>query len=91
LNKLGRIELSIVAKIKPTAGPMRTQPVERVSTMPTPVLPMMPTAGKVGKAKTNKGGWCPRREGENNAAVETAERLEGLVSRIDFPIQISQK
>ena len=33
-------------KNKPTAGPMRTQPIERASIMPTPVLPMMPTAGK---------------------------------------------
>jgi hypothetical protein len=31
---------------KPTTGPMRTQPIERASIMPTPVLPMMPTAGK---------------------------------------------
>jgi hypothetical protein len=37
-------------KNKPTAGPMRTQPIERASIMPTPVLPMMPTAGK---AKTS--------------------------------------
>jgi len=51
LNKLGRSELSTKAKIKPTAGPMRTQPVERVSTMPTPVLPMMPTAGKTPQPK----------------------------------------
>jgi len=43
-----------MAKIKPTVGPMRTQPVERVSTMPTPVLPMMPTAGKVGKTAQPK-------------------------------------
>jgi hypothetical protein len=34
-------------KNKKTAGPMRTQPIERASTLPTPVLPMMPTAGKV--------------------------------------------
>ena len=32
-------------KNKPTTGPMRTQPIERASIMPTPVLPMMPTAG----------------------------------------------
>jgi len=36
-------------KIKPTAGPMRTQPIERASTIPTPVLPMMPMAGKADK------------------------------------------
>jgi hypothetical protein len=49
LNKLGRSELFIMPKIKPTAGPMRTQPIERASTIPTPVLPMMPTAGKADK------------------------------------------
>ena len=37
-------------KNKPITGPMRTQPIERPSIMPTPVLPMMPTAGK---AKTS--------------------------------------
>src|ERR1700733_15348859 len=54
LNKLGRSELSTMPKIKPTAGPIRTQPVERVSTMLTPVLPMMPTVGKVGKTPQPK-------------------------------------
>ena len=39
-------------KIKPTTGPMRIQPIERASIMPTPVLPMMPTAGR---AKTSMG------------------------------------
>jgi hypothetical protein len=37
-------------KNRPTAGPMRTQPIERASVMQTPLLPMMPT---VGKAKTS--------------------------------------
>jgi hypothetical protein len=36
-------------KNKPTTGPMRTQPIERASIMPTQVLPMMPTVGKVAK------------------------------------------
>jgi hypothetical protein len=54
LNKLGRSELSTMSKIKPTAGPMRTQPIERASTMPTPVLPMMPTVGKVDKTAQPK-------------------------------------
>jgi len=31
---------------KPTTGPMKTQPIERASTIPTQVLPMMPTAGR---------------------------------------------
>jgi hypothetical protein len=39
-------------KNRPTTGPMITQPIERASIMPTPVLPMMPTAGK---AKTSMG------------------------------------
>jgi hypothetical protein len=86
-------------KIKPTAGPMRTQPVERVSTMLTPVLPMMPTAGKVGKTPQ------PKRTPTRIEAVRAAEAKitrrnslrkqrdapEGLVSRIDFPIEILQK
>jgi hypothetical protein len=32
-------------KNKPTSGPMKTQPIERVSIMPTPLKPMMPTVG----------------------------------------------
>ena len=47
LNELGGKELSAMPRNKPTAGPMRTQPIERASIMPTPVLPVMPTAGKV--------------------------------------------
>jgi hypothetical protein len=54
LNKLGKSELSTMPIIKPTAGAMRTQPVERVSSMPTPVLPRMPTVGKVGKTAQPK-------------------------------------
>jgi hypothetical protein len=45
LNELGMNELSNMPKNKPT-GPMRTQPIERASITPTPVLPMIPTAGK---------------------------------------------
>jgi hypothetical protein len=67
LNKLGRSELFTMPKIKPTAGPMRTQPVERVSTMPTPVLPMMPTVGKVGKTPQ------PKRTPPRIEAVRAAE------------------
>jgi hypothetical protein len=34
-------------KSKPTpTGPMRMQPIENGATMPTPVLPMMPTTGE---------------------------------------------
>jgi len=39
---------------KPTTGPMRTQPIERASIMPTPVLPMMPTAGMAKTSITPK-------------------------------------
>ena len=30
---------------KPNAGPMRTQPIERASILPTPAFSMLPTAG----------------------------------------------
>jgi hypothetical protein len=49
LNELGRKELSSMPKNKPTAGPMRTQPIERASIMPTPVLPMMDANGWKGQ------------------------------------------
>ena len=53
---------------KPTIGPMRTQPLERASIMPSQVLPMMLNGrkGEEGartKAKTNKDGSRARREG----------------------------
>jgi hypothetical protein len=54
LNELGRSELSPMPKNKPTAGPMRTQPIDRSSIIATPVLPMMPSAGKVTKAPQSK-------------------------------------
>jgi hypothetical protein len=41
-------------KYVPTAGPMRTQPIERASIIATPVLPMMPSAGNVKKAPQSK-------------------------------------
>ena len=98
LNELGRKALSTMPKNKPITGPMRTQPIERPSIMPTPVLPMMPTAGK---AKTSMGrkpkptrADDPSRESKNNAAqllAETAGRLEGLVPEIDFPIHVLKK
>jgi hypothetical protein len=46
LNELGQRELSTMPKSRKATGPMRTQPVERASIMPTQVLPMMPTTGK---------------------------------------------
>jgi hypothetical protein len=46
VNETGQSELSDMSK-KPTAGPMNMQPIERTSIIATPVLPMMPAAGKV--------------------------------------------
>jgi hypothetical protein len=54
-------------KNKPITGPMRTQPVERASMMPTQVLPMMPTVGKV--AKTPQ----PKQETTRTEAVRVAK------------------
>jgi hypothetical protein len=54
-NQFGRSELSMMPKTKPTStGPMRTQPTERGSIMPTQVQPMMPTAGKATKSQQPK-------------------------------------
>ncbi len=39
---------------KLTIGPMRTQPLERASIMPSQVLPMMPTVGRLKKASQPK-------------------------------------
>ena len=98
LNKLGRKELSTVPKNKPTTGPMRTQPIERASIMPTPVLPMMPTAGKAETSMERKPKPTradnPSGESKNNAAqllAEAAGRPEGLVPGVDFPIHILKK
>jgi hypothetical protein len=67
--------------------------------MPTPVLPMMPTAGKAKtsmapKQKTHTGGRNPGGESKNNAAqllAETAGRPEGLVPGVNFAIHILKK
>jgi hypothetical protein len=49
------LAVSSMAKGKPTAtGPMKTQPVENSSTMPTQVLPMMPTVGEQRKTPQRK-------------------------------------
>jgi len=62
-------------KGKPTPiGPMRMQPVEPGSIVPTQVLPLMPAVGRrtkedaATKKTTNKGGSNPRRKSEDNAA-----------------------
>jgi hypothetical protein len=54
LNELGSKELSTMPKRKQPTGPMRTQPIERASIMPTQVLPMMPAAGKATKPSQPK-------------------------------------
>lgn len=54
LNKSGWSQLSTMPKNDPTAGPMKTQPIERASIIPTPVLPLMPTAGKAKRSPQPK-------------------------------------
>lgn len=86
--------LSDMPKNKPTAGPVRTQPIECASKIATPVLPMMPTAGKIEegrttKAKTNKDRCRPCREGGTTAAQhlsEAARRPEGLPAVKSIPL-----
>jgi hypothetical protein len=51
LNELDQSELSTMPKDRSTTGPMRTQPIERASIIATPVLPVVPTAGKMKKAQ----------------------------------------
>jgi hypothetical protein len=46
---VGQIELFGMPKNKSIAGPMITQPMERAGSVATPVLPMMPAAGKLKK------------------------------------------
>jgi hypothetical protein len=50
LNKIGGSQLSTMAKDKRILGPMRMQPLERGSTVPKQMRPMMPTAGGAKKA-----------------------------------------
>jgi hypothetical protein len=68
---------SMPKKNKPTAGPMKTQPIERVSIMPTPVQSMMPTVGLKAKKKLQ-----PIQKPSRVDAVRSAmRRIEGLVLR----------
>jgi hypothetical protein len=53
-NESGLNELFMMPKSKPPVEPMRTQPHEHGSTMPTPVLPLMPAAGNVKKTVQSK-------------------------------------
>jgi hypothetical protein len=54
LNEVDGGELSAMPKNRPVTGPMVTQPVERASNVQTPVLPLMPSSGKLKKAPEPK-------------------------------------
>jgi hypothetical protein len=60
-------------KNKPTAGPMRTQPIERALILQTPVLPMMPTAGKA-KTSTELKQKPTRADGVRAAKAKITRR-----------------
>jgi hypothetical protein len=63
-------------KNKSTAGPMRTRPIERASIIATPVLPMVPTAGKLKKAPQPK--QKPTRTDDVRAAKAKITRRNSL-------------
>jgi hypothetical protein len=64
-------------KSKPTlTGPMRTQTIANGSTMPTPVLPMMPTVGE--QSKTRQPTKEPTRMEAIRAAKARMTRLNSL-------------
>ena len=77
LNEFGQSELSSMPKSKPVTGPMRTQPVERASIMPTQVLPMMPTTGKKMKS-TPQPNQKPTRTEAVRVAKTKITRLNSL-------------
>jgi hypothetical protein len=68
------------SKPAPT-GPMRTQPTERGSTMPTQVQPMMPSMGKA--AKTPQPKQQPTRTEAVRAAKARLMRLNSLRKQRD--------
>jgi hypothetical protein len=64
-------------EIKPAStGPMRTQPVENVWTMPTQVLPMMPTVGE--QKKTPQPKMKPTRKEAVRVAKARITRRKSL-------------
>ena len=69
MNVLGGNEFSRMPKNKPTVGPMRTQPIERGSIMPTQMSPLMPT---VGMGKTEKAPQ-PKEKLTKTEAVRAAK------------------
>ena len=67
MNEVARKALFRMPKSKPTIGPMRTQPGERTSIMPTQVLPAMPAAGRKAVAAQ------PKQEPTRGEAVRVAK------------------
>jgi hypothetical protein len=63
-------------KDKSTAGPMRTQPIERATIIATPVQPKMPWVGKVKKVPQPK--QKPTRTDEVRAAKAKITRRNSL-------------
>jgi hypothetical protein len=74
LNEFGDIELSKMPKESPVTGPMKTQPVEPASNVPTPVLPMMPTGKKLKKAPQPKQNPKTRAEAVRIAKAKITRR-----------------
>jgi hypothetical protein len=62
-------------KDKSTAGPMRMQPIERAEIIATPVLPIVPKAGKVKKAQPKQK---PTRAEDVRAAKAKITRRNSL-------------
>jgi hypothetical protein len=73
-NELDRIALSNMPKESPVTGPMITQPVERASNVPTPVLPMMPSGGKLKKAPQPRQKTTTRTEAVRVAKAKITRR-----------------
>jgi hypothetical protein len=64
-----------MSKDKLTAGPMRTQPIERAALIATPVLPIVAKAGKKKKAQPKQK---PTRVEEVRAAKAKITRRNSL-------------
>ena len=71
LNELGRNELSSMPKIKPTTGPMRTQPMARCldSDDTNDAHGRKGDEGATTRANTNKDGSSSHREGETLSLI----------------------
>jgi hypothetical protein len=74
LNELELSELPYMPKAKSTAGPMPTQPFARDSIQPKPILPMMPTAGKVANPQAKKKPISTRTEAVRVAKAKLIRR-----------------